>query len=58
MIYRQKIGIGLPCRSSSLLLSTCWPGQDGAVRFVFSSDQYRYESPHLIPLNVPEVIVF
>ena len=55
MIYRQKIGIGLSSRSSPLL-STCRPHQHGRVGSLSFSYSYRYESPNLIPSNVPEVI--
>ena len=52
MIYREKIGIGCSTRPPSRLLST-WRCQVCAFSY-----SYRYESPHLIPSNVPEVLVF
>ena len=55
MIYREKFGIGL---SLGCLVYCQHAGQHGGVRFVSFSSQYRYESPHLILSNVPEVFVF
>ena len=44
-------GVGLSSRSSRLLSYMVVSGSS-------LSYQYQYESPHLIPSNVPEVIVF